>query len=75
MNDEIQLLYLNYASLANILEKILKNKLMSVIIFDSAARGEGSESRVDPSLEEAKSEFEIELRSIVTRGAQEFCLP
>jgi len=45
MNDEIQLLYLNYASLiANKLEKTLQNDLISVLLFGSAARGEAGES-------------------------------
>lgn len=44
MTDEIQNLYLNYASLiATKLEEILKNNLISVVLFGSAARGEAGE--------------------------------
>ncbi len=44
MTDEIQSLYLNYASLiANKLEEILKNDLISVLLFGSAARGDAGE--------------------------------
>ena len=42
--DEIQTLYLNYASLiANKLEEILQDDLISVLLFGSAARGEAGE--------------------------------
>ncbi len=42
--DEIQLLYLNYASLiADKLKEILQNDLVSVVLFGSAARGEAGE--------------------------------
>jgi predicted nucleotidyltransferase len=42
--DEIQTLYLNYASLiADKLEEILQNDLVSVVLFGSAARGEAGE--------------------------------
>ncbi len=44
MTDEIQDLYLNYASLiANKLEEILQDDLISVLLFGSAARGEAGE--------------------------------
>lgn len=44
MTDEIQNLYLNYASLiANKLEEILQDDLISVVLFGSAARGEAGE--------------------------------
>ncbi len=44
MEEEIQTLYLNYSSLiAEKLEKILKNNLISVLLFGSAARGEAGE--------------------------------
>ncbi len=44
MTDEIQNLYLNYASLiADKLEEILKNNLISVLLFGSAARGDAGE--------------------------------
>ncbi|TRZ92078.1 MAG: nucleotidyltransferase domain-containing protein [Methanosarcinales archaeon] len=44
MTDEIQNLYLNYASLiANKLEDILKDDLISVLLFGSAARGDADE--------------------------------
>lgn len=44
MTDEIQNLYLNYASLiANKLEEILQDNLISVLLFGSAARGEAGE--------------------------------
>lgn len=44
MTDEIQNLYLNYASLiANKLEEILQNDLISVVLFGSAARGQAGE--------------------------------
>ena len=44
MNDEIQILYLNYASLiADKLKEILQDDLVSVLIFGSAARGEAGE--------------------------------
>lgn len=42
--EEIQLLYLNYAKLiANKLEKLLQNDLISVVLFGSTARGEAGE--------------------------------
>jgi predicted nucleotidyltransferase len=42
--EEIQLLYLNYASfIANKLEAILQNDLISVVLFGSGARGEAGE--------------------------------
>ncbi len=44
MTDEIQNLYLNYASLiANKIEEILQDDLISVLLFGSAARGEAGE--------------------------------
>ncbi len=44
MNDEIQSLYLNYASLiADKLKEILQNDLISVVLFGSAARGQAGE--------------------------------
>jgi len=44
MTDEIQILYLNYASLiAHKLEEILQDDLISVLLFGSAARGEAGE--------------------------------
>lgn len=44
MNDEIQNLYLNYASLiAEKLEEIMQDDLISVVLFGSAARGEAGE--------------------------------
>lgn len=44
MTDEIQNLYLNYASLiAQKLEEHLQNDLISVLLFGSAARGEAGE--------------------------------
>ncbi len=44
MTDEIQNLYLNYASLiANKLEEILQDDLISVLLFGSAARGDAGE--------------------------------
>jgi len=44
MTDEIQNLYLNYASLiADKLEEILQNDLISVVLFGSAARGDAGE--------------------------------
>jgi len=44
MTDEIQNLYLNYASLiANKLEEILQDDLISIVLFGSAARGEAGE--------------------------------
>ncbi len=44
MTDEIQNLYLNYASLiANKLEEILQDDLISVVLFGSAARGDAGE--------------------------------
>ena len=45
MTDGIQNLYLNYASLiADKLEEILQDDLVSVLLFGSAARGEAGES-------------------------------
>jgi len=44
MTDEIQNLYLNYASLiAHKLEEIMQDDLISVVLFGSAARGEAGE--------------------------------
>jgi predicted nucleotidyltransferase len=44
MNEEIQLPYLNYASLiTNKLEEILQDDLISVLLFGSAARGDAGE--------------------------------
>ncbi|VVB91665.1 Nucleotidyltransferase domain protein [uncultured archaeon] len=44
MTEEIQNLYLNYASLiADKLEENLQNDLVSVLLFGSAARGEAGE--------------------------------
>jgi predicted nucleotidyltransferase len=44
MTDEIQNLYLNYASLiADKVEEILQDDLISVVLFGSAARGEAGE--------------------------------
>ena len=44
MNEDIPLLYLNYASLiAQKLEEHLKNDLVAVVLFGSAARGEAGE--------------------------------
>ncbi len=44
MTDEIQTLYLNYASLiAHKLEEIMQDDLISVVLFGSAARGEAGE--------------------------------
>jgi len=44
MEEEIQRLYLNYASLiANKLEETLENDLISIVLFGSAARGEAQE--------------------------------
>jgi predicted nucleotidyltransferase len=44
MNEDIQLLYLNYASLiAQKSEEHLQNDLISVVLFGSAARGEAGE--------------------------------
>ena len=80
MNDEIQILYLNYASLiADKLKEILQNDLISVVLFGSAARGEAGEgSDIDILIvaekfgEEGRFEVFNEIEKYL-KASEEYC--